>query len=134
MTTPGAQTPSAVDQVTLHQWYPIAAIAECRDAPGQETLLLDVPISYGVGSGGRGWVALALVVFAGWRPGATVAGALLFGLCDAAQLRLQGTTTDIPYEVFLALPYVVTLVALVLRARASRTPAALGVAYVRGAH
>jgi phenylpropionate dioxygenase-like ring-hydroxylating dioxygenase large terminal subunit len=52
MTTPGAQTPSAVDQVTLHQWYPIAAIAECRDAPGQETLLLDVPISYGVGSDG----------------------------------------------------------------------------------
>lgn len=83
---------------------------------------------------GRGWVALALVVFAGWRPGVAVAGALLFGLCDAAQLRLQGTATEIPYEVFLALPYLVTLIALVLRARASRTPAALGVPYVRGAH
>jgi general nucleoside transport system permease protein len=83
---------------------------------------------------GRGWVALALVVFAGWKPGAAVAGAVLFGLCDAAQLRLQGTATDVPYEAFLALPYVVTLIALVLRARASRTPAALGVPYVRGAH
>lgn len=83
---------------------------------------------------GRGWVALALVVFAGWKPGLSVAGALLFGLCDAAQLRLQGTATEIPYEVFLALPYLVTLIALVLRARASRTPAALGVPYVRGAH
>jgi len=83
---------------------------------------------------GRGWVALALVVFAGWRPGLAVAGALLFGLCDAAQLRLQGTATEIPYEVFLALPYLVTLIALILRARASRTPAALGVPYVRGAH
>jgi simple sugar transport system permease protein len=83
---------------------------------------------------GRGWVALALVVFAGWRPGVAVAGALLFGLCDAAQLRLQGTATEIPYEVFLALPYLVTLIALILRARASRTPAALGVPYVRGAH
>ncbi len=81
---------------------------------------------------GRGWVALALVVFAGWKPGAAVAGAILFGLCDAVQLRLQGTATDVPYEAFLALPYVVTLVALVLRARASRTPAALGVPYVRG--
>jgi ABC-type uncharacterized transport system permease subunit len=81
---------------------------------------------------GRGWVALALVVFAGWKPFPAVAGAFLFGLCDAAQLRLQGTATEVPYEVFLALPYVVTLVALVLRARVSRTPSALGVPYVRG--
>ena len=84
-------------------------------------------------TGGRGWVALAIVVFAGWRPVPVVLGALLFGLCDAAQLRLQGTATEIPYEVFLALPYVVTLAALVIRARASRTPAALGIPYVRGA-
>lgn len=83
---------------------------------------------------GRGWVALALVVFAGWRPGMAVAGAFLFGLCDASQLRLQGTQTDIPYEVFLALPYVVTLAALVLRARASRTPGSLAVPFVRGVH
>jgi simple sugar transport system permease protein len=82
---------------------------------------------------GRGWVALALVVFARWRPLPCVAGALLFGLCDAAQLRLQGTATAIPYEVFLALPYVVTLVALVVRARDSRTPSALGVPFARGA-
>ena len=81
---------------------------------------------------GRGWVALALVVFAGWKPFPAVAGAFLFGLCDAAQLRLQGTATEVPYEMFLALPYVVTLVALVLRARVSRTPSALGVPYVRG--
>jgi simple sugar transport system permease protein len=84
-------------------------------------------------TGGRGWVALAIVVFAGWRPVAAIAGALLFGLCDAAQLRLQGTTTTLPYEAFLALPYLVTLVALVMRAQTSRTPAALGRPYLRGA-
>ena len=82
---------------------------------------------------GRGWVALALVVFARWRPLPCVLGALLFGFCDAAQLRLQGTATAVPYEVFLALPYVVTLLALVMRARDSRTPSALSVPYVRGA-
>jgi simple sugar transport system permease protein len=82
---------------------------------------------------GRGWVALALVVFARWRPVPCVAGALLFGLCDAIQLRIQGTTTAIPYEIFLALPYVVTLLALVVRARDSRTPSALGAPFVRGA-
>jgi simple sugar transport system permease protein len=80
---------------------------------------------------GRGWVALALVVFAGWRPLPCALGALLFGLCDAVQLRLQGTSTGLPYEVFLALPYVVTLVALVLRGRNSRTPSALGVPFDR---
>ncbi|MFT4866581.1 MAG: ABC-type uncharacterized transport system permease subunit [Ilumatobacter sp.] len=82
---------------------------------------------------GRGWVALALVVFAGWRPVPVAAGAFLFGLSDAVQLRLQGTDTVIPYEVFIALPYVVTLIAMVVRARASHTPAALGVPFVRGA-
>ena len=80
---------------------------------------------------GRGWVALALVVFAGWKPLPCVVGAFMFGLCDAAQLRLQGTDTGIPYEVFLALPYAVTLVAMVIRGRASRTPATLGVAFDR---
>lgn len=83
---------------------------------------------------GRGWVALALVVFAGWKTFPAVVGAFLFGLSDAIQLRLQGTQSAIPYEFFLALPYMLTLLALVLRARASRTPAALGVAFVRGAH
>ena len=80
---------------------------------------------------GRGWVALALVVFAGWRPLPCAVGALLFGLCDAVQLRIQGTSTGIPYEVFLGLPYAVTLVALVIRGRNSRTPAALGVPFDR---
>lgn len=82
---------------------------------------------------GRGWVALALVVFARWRPLVALGGALLFGLCDAAQLRLQGTSTAVPYEVFLALPYLVTLLAMVVRARDSRTPASLGVPFTRGA-
>lgn len=81
---------------------------------------------------GRGWIALALVVFARWKPGRIVLGALLFGFCDALRLRLQGTLTDVPYEIFLALPYVVTLLVLIIGARASRTPAALSVPFVRG--
>jgi general nucleoside transport system permease protein len=80
---------------------------------------------------GRGWVALALVVFAGWKPVPCVVGALLFGICDAAQLRIQGTDTQIPYELFLALPYLITLVAMVVRGRRSNTPAALGIPFDR---
>jgi simple sugar transport system permease protein len=82
---------------------------------------------------GRGWVALALVVFARWRPVPCVLGALLFGLCDAAQFRLQNTSSGIPYEVFLALPYAVTLLALVVRARVSQPPSSLGTPFARGA-
>lgn len=81
---------------------------------------------------GRGWVALALVVFARWRPSVCLVGALLFAICDAAQLRLQGAATAVPYELFLALPYLVTLIAMVVRSRDSRTPSALGIPFVRG--
>jgi len=86
---------------------------------------------------GRGWVALALVVFGRWRPLPCALGAALFGLCDAVQLRLQGTATAVPYEVFLALPYVAALLAVTLRsgtgARRRRTPAALATPYSRRA-
>jgi len=82
---------------------------------------------------GRGWVALALVVFARWRPWACFGGALLFGLCDAVQLRLQGQATAVPYELFLALPYLITLAALVVRGRSSAAPLALGEPFERAA-
>lgn len=80
---------------------------------------------------GRGWIALALVVFARWKPLPVVLGSLLFGFLDALQLRLQTVSEQIPYEIFLALPYLVTLVALVLGGRSSLTPSALGVPFRR---
>jgi general nucleoside transport system permease protein len=83
---------------------------------------------------GRGWIALALVVFARWRPVPLVLGALLFGACEAVRLRLQNTTTDIPYEVFLALPYLVTLIVLVAASRRAHSPAALAVPFDRTHH
>lgn len=82
---------------------------------------------------GRGWVALALVVFARWLPWAAMGGALLFGLCDAVQVRLQGQATAVPYELFLALPYLITLAALVVRGRTSSAPLALGEPFRRSA-
>lgn len=85
-------------------------------------------------SGGRGWVAVALVVFAFWRPGRAVVGALLFGGFMAFQLRLQAMGTNIPSSLLLMLPYALTIVALIvpaLRTRrgkgAAAAPAALGV-------
>ncbi len=80
-------------------------------------------------TGGRGWIAVALVIFAFWRPSRAVFGAYLFGGVMALQLRLQATGTQIPSSLLLMLPYALTVVVLVLaswRRRGSDEPAALG--------
>jgi general nucleoside transport system permease protein len=80
---------------------------------------------------GRGWIAVALVIFARWRPGLALAGALLFGCATALQFRLQALDLPwLPYEVLLMLPYVLTLLVL-LHARPESAPAALGTPYVK---
>ena len=85
--------------------------------------------SYGIISG-RGWICLALVVLGRWQPIPCAMAAFLFGAVDAFQLRLQTSGAwIIPYQVFLALPYLATLVAMVLSARRAVAPAALGKAY-----
>ncbi|MDD5369572.1 MAG: ABC transporter permease [Anaerolineaceae bacterium] len=80
---------------------------------------------------GRGWVCIALIIFANWHPIKVLWGALLFGGVSALQLRLQATGMKLPYELFLALPYLVTILALVLAGRNVSAPAALLKAYHR---
>jgi ABC-type uncharacterized transport system permease subunit len=74
---------------------------------------------------GRGWVCIALIIFAHWEAVRVLWGALLFGGVFALQLRLQTTGAKLPYETFLALPYLVTILALALAGRAAAAPAAL---------
>jgi ABC-type uncharacterized transport system permease subunit len=86
---------------------------------------------------GRGWVCVALVVFASWRPGKALLGALLFGFFDALQLRLQQAGgglfgIDIPYQFYLMLPYAMAITALVLVARRAAYPQALMKPYRKG--
>jgi simple sugar transport system permease protein len=82
---------------------------------------------------GRGWIAIALVFFSRWQPLWAMIGALLFGIADALQYRIQALGfKELPYEFLLMLPYVLTLVALMLRTGRSETPAALGISYVKG--
>jgi simple sugar transport system permease protein len=79
---------------------------------------------------GRGFIALAIVVLARWNPLATVGAALLFGIAQALQFQSQniGILSHVPSHVLVALPYVVTIAAVVL-ARGSRYPAAVGVPF-----
>ena len=82
---------------------------------------------------GRGWICVALVIFASWRPGKALLGALLFAALDAFQVRAQQQAgAFIPYQVFLMLPYVLSIAAMVVMARKARYPKALLVPFRRG--
>ena len=81
---------------------------------------------------GRGWICIALVVFASWRPGRALFGALLFAFFDAFQLRLQTVVEDVPYQIFLMTPYILSIAALAVMARRARVPQALMQPYRRG--
>lgn len=81
---------------------------------------------------GRGWICIALVVFASWRPGRALFGALLFAFFDAFQLRLQTAVQGVPYQIFLMTPYILSIVALAIMSRRARVPQALMQPYRRG--
>ena len=81
---------------------------------------------------GRGWICIALVVFALWRPGRALLGAVLFAFFDAFQLRLQTAVDGVPYQLFLMLPYLLSILALVVMAQRARVPQALMQPYRRG--
>jgi ABC-type uncharacterized transport system permease subunit len=90
-------------------------------------------------SGGRGWIAVALVIFGRWNPLLVLGGALLFGFTDALQIRVQavsgGISSTVPTEIFAALPYVVTLVVMVAAtvwAGRDAQPSALGAPFRKG--
>ncbi|MCG8338253.1 MAG: ABC transporter permease [Proteobacteria bacterium] len=83
---------------------------------------------------GRGWVALALVVFSTWRPARVIVGAYLFGGVTIIQFHIQGFGIDIPSQFLSMLPYLATIVVLVLISRDINTirlnaPASLGTAF-----
>lgn len=75
---------------------------------------------------GRGFIAIACVVFGRWRPIGVFAAALCFGIVEAAQIRFQTWFPDIPYEFFVMLPYGAAVIALMFVARGSRMPKELG--------
>ena len=82
---------------------------------------------------GRGWICIALVVFASWTPWRALFGALLFGAFDAFQVRLQQTVGGrVPYQLFLMLPYALSIAALILMSRRAAYPNALMAPYVKG--
>ncbi len=82
---------------------------------------------------GRGWICVALVIFASWRPGKALVGAVLFAGLEALQVRAQQTAgAFLPYQFFLMLPYVMSILAMIAMARKTKYPQALLVPFRRG--
>jgi simple sugar transport system permease protein len=107
----------------------------CAGLAGSYLSLAYTPFFVPGMTAGRGWIALALVVFASWRPLRLVAGAYLFGAVTILQLHAQGLGLGIPSQLMTSMPYLATIVVLVLISRArgtagSAAPASLGTAFV----
>jgi simple sugar transport system permease protein len=83
---------------------------------------------------GRGWICIALVVFGAWKPWKSLLGAVLFAAFDALQIRLQQMPIGavVPYQVFLMMPFALSVLALILMSRRAEVPAALMVPYNKG--
>lgn len=92
------------------------------------TLVLSQSGTFAEGmSAGRGFIAIAIVVLGRWRPMGVLIAALLFGAASALQYLFQAMGWSVPYQLFLALPYVLTLLALAgFAGRRVEAPAALG--------
>lgn len=129
------EDPRACDSLgipVLARRWQVMAVCGALAALGGVTIALAELYTWADGmSGGRGFIALAVVIIARWSPSRVVLAALLFGGCEALALRMQATTTAVPYELLLTLPYLVTL--LVYAGVVGRTipPAALGRPYIR---
>lgn len=84
-------------------------------------------------SAGKGFIALAAVILGRWSPLGALLACLLFGACDALQLRLQFANPEVPYQAFVILPYAVSILALIGLVGKPTPPAAVGLHYRREA-
>ncbi|MFC3162499.1 ABC transporter permease [Ciceribacter thiooxidans] len=107
----------------------------CAGLAGAQLSLIYTPQWVENMTAGRGWIALALVVFASWRPWRVLAGGYLFGAVSIGQLHAQAMGIGIPSQFLSALPYAATIVVLIIishnrRTTLINTPACLGKAFV----
>jgi simple sugar transport system permease protein len=107
----------------------------CAGLAGAQLSLVYTPQWVENMSAGRGWIALALVVFASWRPWRLLAGGYLFGAVTIGQLHAQAFGIGVPSQLLSALPYAATIVVLVIishnrRTTLINTPASLGKPFV----
>jgi len=103
-------------------------------AVGGAFLTLSAFDAYYIGMvNGRGWICIALVVFASWKPWKALLGTLLFAAFDALQMRVQQQSSmTIPYQFYLMLPYVFSIIAMIIMSRRAPYPKALLIPFRKG--
>jgi simple sugar transport system permease protein len=121
--------------VITYRYLAVMFGGACAGLAGAHLSLVYTPQWVENMTAGRGWIALALVVFASWRPLRVLAGAYLFGAVTIGQLHAQALGLGIPSQLLSSLPYLATVIVLVLISRNRRltmmnTPASLGRAFV----
>ncbi len=114
--------------------YAVLFGGACAGLAGAYLSLVYTPFWTSGMTGGRGWIALAIVVFASWQPWRAALGAYLFGGITILQLHAQGAGFRVPPQLMSALPYLITIVVLVaimrLRRGGAAGPANLGTPFV----
>ena len=131
------ENPSAVEAQGLSV-FGLRTLAVCAGsammAVGGAFLTLSAFDAYYIGMvNGRGWICIALVVFSSWKPGKALVGCLLFAAFDALQMRIQQQAgVTIPYQFYLMLPYVFSIVALIVMSRKAAYPKALLIPFRKG--
>lgn len=132
------ENPEAADAAGLNvTWYRLIAVVIGAGLVGLAGGYLSVAVAKiwvdGM-SGGRGWIAVALVIFARWQPWRALAGAILFGCIEALIPRIAAMGLQVPQYFMLMTPYLATLAVMIWSSRTggvSRQPAALGTAHIR---
>ncbi|MBC7149952.1 MAG: ABC transporter permease [Rhizobium sp.] len=122
-------------QVIRTRYLAVLFGGACAGLAGAQLSLVYTPQWVENMSAGRGWIALALVVFASWRPWRVLAGGYLFGAVTIGQLHAQAFGIGLPSQLLSALPYAATIVVLVIISQNRRTtlintPASLGKPFV----
>ncbi|TIS74104.1 MAG: ABC transporter permease, partial [Mesorhizobium sp.] len=122
-------------QVIRYRYLAVIFGGACAGLAGGHLSLVYTPQWVENMTAGRGWIALALVVFASWRPWRVLAGAYIFGAVWIGQLHAQAFGIPVPSQLLSSLPYLATIVVLVLISRNKRltmmnTPASLGQPFV----
>lgn len=134
------ENPAAADtcgiSVSLYRFFAVTTGAGLVGIGGAYLSLAMTPMWIENMSAGRGWIAVALVIFSGWSSGKAMFGAYLFGGITAMQLRFQAIGTDISTHILQMLPYVFTILVLVvstirLQKGSSQQPQGLGLPYDR---
>lgn len=129
------ENPRAVDMkgvnVTLYRFLAVLFGGLMAGLAGAFITLCSVGIFVADITAGRGWLAIAIVIFGDWKPGKILWASLFFGFIDALQMQVQALGVQLPFQLFLAMPYILTTVAVFLGRKRSGAPISLGVPYVR---